>query len=314
VSVEGGRVERADLEQELAALRAEVARPAHGLFGPDTTVWRVSREAILFLGAGRASLLQLAHPYVGVAVGRHSVTQTDPTLRFRRTFHHVFRMTFGPLEEALASAHAVFGTHRAIHGPLGEATPAFAAEHRYDALDRDAAIWVLATLWDTSLLVYERVVGPLTAAERERFYRESRRFARLFGVERALPPTWVDFQAYVRSMLDSPVLAVTSHARRTSDVILNPAGLPGRWLARDYGLFTAHLLPERLAAEFGLDRGGAPGAARVEALWNYARALHRVLPKRLRFVPAYVEATRRIEGRAGRDRLGEGLARLYVGR
>jgi uncharacterized protein (DUF2236 family) len=309
----GGQVEQSDLEEELAALRAEVRRPEHGLFGPDTTVWRVSREAALFLGAGRASLLQLAHPYVGVAVGRHSVTQADPALRFRRTFHHVFRMTFGPLDEALASARAVFRTHRAIHGPLGEATPVFAAEHRYDALDRDAAIWVLATLWDTSLLVYERVVGPLSAAEREDFYRESRRFARLFGVERALPPTWVEFQEYVRAMLASPVLAVTSHARRTADVILHPSRVPGRWLARDYGLFTAHLLPESLARDFGLDRGGARGAARVEQLWATARAVHRLLPDRLRFVPAYVEGTRRVEGRTDRDRLGEALARLYVG-
>ena len=313
MSVGGQRIEGADLEDELAALRAEVRRPEQGLFGPGSTVWRVSREAIVFLGAGRASLLQLAHPFVGVAVGRHSVTQRDPTLRFRRTFHHVFRMTFGPLDEALASARAVFRTHQAIHGPLGEATPAFEAEHHYDALDRDAAIWVLATLWDTSLLVFERVVGPLSAAEREAFYRESRRFARLFGVERALPATWVDFQAYVRATLASQLLSVTSHARRTADVILHPTGLPGRWLAHDYRLFTAHLLPEPLAHGFGLDRGGARGAARVERLWAAARALQRLLPERLRFVPAYVEATRRIEGRTDRDRLGEALSRLYVG-
>jgi uncharacterized protein (DUF2236 family) len=241
------------------------------------------------------------------------VTQSDPALRFRRTFHHVFRMTFGPLDEAVASARAVFRTHRAIHGPLGEATPVFQPEHRYDALDRDAAIWVLATLWDTSLLVYERVVAPLSRSEREDFYRESRRFARLFGVERALPATWVEFQEYVRAMLVSPVLSVTGHARRTADVILHPTEAPGRWLAGGYRLFTAHLLPEPLARGFGLDRGGASGAARVAELWATARRIHRVLPDRLRFVPAYVEATRRLEGRTDRDRLGEVLARLYVG-
>ena len=38
-----------------------------GVFGPDSAAWRVNGEAVIvFLGAGRALLLQLAHPWVAI--------------------------------------------------------------------------------------------------------------------------------------------------------------------------------------------------------------------------------------------------------
>lgn len=37
-----------------------------GLFGPESVSWRVNRESVLLLGAGRELLLQVAHPSVGV--------------------------------------------------------------------------------------------------------------------------------------------------------------------------------------------------------------------------------------------------------
>jgi hypothetical protein len=37
------------------------------------------------------------------------------------------------------------------------------------------------------------------------------------------------------------------------------------------------------------------------------------LPARLRYVPPYFEARRRIEGRQGADRIGRTVTRLYLG-
>jgi len=53
-----------DLERELALARVAVRDPTAGLFGPASLMWRVDREAVLFLGARRALLLQLAHPWI----------------------------------------------------------------------------------------------------------------------------------------------------------------------------------------------------------------------------------------------------------
>jgi uncharacterized protein (DUF2236 family) len=57
-----------DLELALDQVRADAAGPVAGVFGPATVTWRIDREAVVFLGAGRALLLQLAHPWVAAAI------------------------------------------------------------------------------------------------------------------------------------------------------------------------------------------------------------------------------------------------------
>src|SRR3974390_1042304 len=52
-----------DLERSLDVARAGAAGAREGLFGPASAIWHVNREAAIFLGAGRALLLQLAHPW-----------------------------------------------------------------------------------------------------------------------------------------------------------------------------------------------------------------------------------------------------------
>jgi uncharacterized protein (DUF2236 family) len=306
-------VSRDDIERSLAALRAEVEDPRAGLFGPSTLAWEVSREAALFLGAGRAALLQLAHPFVAQAVADHSVTARDPLARFRATFRLIFRMTFGDLDEAIGAARTVFQIHARIGGVLTEHAGPFERGTRYEARDVDAQLWVLATLWDTSLRIFERVVRPLTREEKARFYEEGRRIAMLFGIERALPPSHAAFERYVEAMLASEVLTVTRPAAETARVIMRPQNLLGRLVRDDYGTLTANLLPERLSRPLGLDARGDVGRARTEHIFDLAAALVPRLPPRLRFLPPYIEAERRARGDTRRDRVGEIVEAVYVG-
>jgi uncharacterized protein (DUF2236 family) len=104
-------VSRAQLEASLAALSAEVAEPRAGLHGPGSPSWQLERDAAIFLGGGRAALLQLAHPFVAYGVHEHSRTRDDVVGRFRRTFTHVFAMAFGPLDDAVTSARRVHALH-----------------------------------------------------------------------------------------------------------------------------------------------------------------------------------------------------------
>jgi hypothetical protein len=60
------------LERELNRISAAVADSRSGIFGPQSVTWRVNREAAIFLGAGRALLLQLSHPWVTAAIEQHS--------------------------------------------------------------------------------------------------------------------------------------------------------------------------------------------------------------------------------------------------
>ena len=56
------------LERELTRVRAAAAGGVQGVFGPRSLTWQIDRESAIFFGAGRALLLQLAHPWVAAAM------------------------------------------------------------------------------------------------------------------------------------------------------------------------------------------------------------------------------------------------------
>jgi uncharacterized protein (DUF2236 family) len=269
-------VEREDLEAALSELAAEIAEPAAGIYGPGTMAWEIGRESALFLGGGKAALLQLAHPLVAQAIDRYSRTRSDPVGRFKRTFDGVYRMVFGDLDQAFAASRRV----HAIHA-------------RVAANDPEALLWVYATLVATAIEVFDLIVGPLTYQEKDRYFAESRRFARLFGIPaRLLPRDFAEFSRYYAAALAGPMIEVVPAARETASFLFAPRSIEApavRW-AR---LFTAGLLPERLRAAYGLPY------SRLERLAFHAsvaglRAAYPRLPGSVRFLPAYRAACRRL--------------------
>jgi uncharacterized protein (DUF2236 family) len=139
-------VSESDLESALEAVRTGAAGPVEGIFGPASITWRIDREAVIFLGAGRALLLQLAHPWVAAAVAEHSRTLADPIGRFHRTFELMFTMVFGSLDSATAAARRLHRRHAGISGVLPETIGCFAGGTSYCANDVAALRWVHATL------------------------------------------------------------------------------------------------------------------------------------------------------------------------
>jgi uncharacterized protein (DUF2236 family) len=308
-------VQSDDLEGFLAELEREVRAagdPAAGIFGPRSMMWRVSRESITFLGGGRAALLQLAHPWVATAVQQHSRSESDLPGRFQRTFNHVFALVFGDLDAALASARRVHALHATVTGHLEEALGPWPREHRYEANDEAALLWVQATLVDTSVLMYETFIGPLSDADKEALWQDNRRFARLFGISDAtLPPTWAAFRNYFDATVASDLLTVGAASRRMAHFLLTPPNTLVTPAWRWYAALTTGFLPERLRPALGFAWGrsqrlvfGATLAA-LKVSW-------RRLPSRLRWLPAYVDARRRLRGEA-RDPLGLVAERLVLG-
>ena len=133
-------------------------------------MWRIDREAAIFLGAGRALLLQLAHPWIAAAIAQHSRSMTDPIGRFHRTFSVMFTMVFGTTEPGARGRPPPASPPCRISGTLVETAGAFAAGSRYGANDVAALRWVHATLIDTALLAYQLVNPPLSADDRERYW------------------------------------------------------------------------------------------------------------------------------------------------
>src|SRR5208282_2899463 len=107
-------------EALLAEVSAKVSHPNAGIFGPASLSWRINRESALFLGAGRAAILQLAHPWVTASLAEHSTVMDRPIDRFHNTFRIVFTMIFGSLPQALAAARHLHVLHTPIQGEMPE--------------------------------------------------------------------------------------------------------------------------------------------------------------------------------------------------
>src|SRR3954464_2912101 len=125
----------ADLERSLEWVRGHAAGSTAGVFGPASAIWQVDREALVFLGAGRALLLQLAHPWVATAIAEHSSALHDPIGRFHRTFAIVFTLVFGSLDEALRMARRLHRRHAAVAGLMPATLGRFAMGSVYHAND-----------------------------------------------------------------------------------------------------------------------------------------------------------------------------------
>src|SRR5271155_182615 len=107
-----------DLMESVERLPGE---PAHGFFGPDSITWRVNRESGVFLGAGRAALLQLAHPWVAAALAQHSNLLNDAVGRFHSTFRVIYTMLFGTRGQATEASKQLYQLHTGIRGELPHA-------------------------------------------------------------------------------------------------------------------------------------------------------------------------------------------------
>jgi uncharacterized protein (DUF2236 family) len=281
---------RADLEASLARLRAECDDPRAGIHGPGSAAWHLERDATIFVGGGRAVLMQLAHPFVAYAIKQHSKTVEDVMGRFRRTFDNVFAMSFGDLEHAFTAARRVHNIHTRITGTIDEDAGAFPRGTTYHANDAESQLWVYATLIDTVVAVNERVKGPLAPALKEAYYRDSWSFARLFAIpDKLLPPSWGAFRAYVDRMVASNVLTVTAPAREMSGFLFGGA------LGGPTAAVTAALLPRRLRDDFRLAYGTRERVV-ARGMLAAARAATTVTPQAARDLPAYRDAQRRIRG------------------
>jgi uncharacterized protein (DUF2236 family) len=304
-------VARKDIEGLWESVRMGTRNPREGIFGPLSVSWKVNRESALFLGAGRASLLQLAHPWVATALDQHSNLRSDPLARFHNTFRVVFTMIFGTLDQVLAASRHLYNLHTRIQGKLPEAVGAHARESHYRANEVNALIWVYATLIESALVAYSAVLPALSDDEREAYYRESKTMAALFGIPAAaLPANWKDFEAYIAAMVESGELGVTSMSRDMAHRVLHGKG---SWvpIPRWYRALTAEWVPERLRREFGLECGEQNRKSVARARERLPR-LYRRLPAALRFAGPYREAQHRLAG-TGVDVMTRASNRFWMG-
>jgi uncharacterized protein (DUF2236 family) len=281
------------LEASLAQLRAHVADPRAGIFGPQTIAWEIGADLGLFLGGGRAALLQLAHPFVAHAIDHHSKTRADVVGRFQRTFKNVFAMAFGELDDAFAAARRVHAIHARINGTFTHAIGAWPAGTRYHANDAEALRWVHATLVDTTLVIRELLDDGLPITIKDQYVIEMNRFAALFGIPRALlPDSYASHAAYMARMIASDKLAVAPCAREMARFLVGRGAMSQPPLGRIGEAVTHALLPPQIAEQFELRATPRRAKAGLAAFC----AFYRRLPRFATAIPAAADAHRRLQG------------------
>ncbi|MGH9247296.1 MAG: oxygenase MpaB family protein [Acidimicrobiales bacterium] len=183
-------------------------------FPQGSLIRRINAEPAIGFLAGRALLLQLAHPAVAQGVADHSDFQRNPFKRLQGTLEAMYAIVFGSTELATGVGRRIHRIHEFITGPS------------YEANVPENLLWVHATLMDSALLAYTTFVGRLTAEEQETYYQEMKRVAEPFGLERRnQPPTLADFRAYFDDAVRT--LEVTDVGRDLIGYIVRPS-LPAR--------------------------------------------------------------------------------------
>ena len=242
-------------------------------FPKGSVIRKVNNEPAIMFGAGRALLLQLAHPAVAQGVQDHSEFKKNPFKRLQGTLEATYAVVFGSADLARGVGRRIQWIHEFVVGP------------GYTANDPANLLWVHATLCDTALRCYEELVEELSPAEAETYYQEMKQVAIVFGVGlEHQPDTLADFRAYFETTVAA--IEMTEVGKDLAGFILDPAlplGLhvPFKPLLSLQRLFTLGSLPSSLRDQLDVEWG-----AREQARYDRAqRAVHRVfrtLPRPVR--------------------------------
>jgi uncharacterized protein (DUF2236 family) len=236
---------------------------------------------VSLLAWSRAILLQLAHPLVAAGIDDHSTFRAGRLTAAARLHHTVGAMrslTFGGEAARDATIASINAIHRRVNGTLRESAGPFAAGTRYSAEDPALLLWVHATLLESIPLIYERVVRPLSAGERDEYCADAAWVARALGAREGAPRTWRELQDYLARMHASGVLVVSNQARELAGAVLAPplARLvwPAAYLNR---LVTIGALPPSIREQYGYGWTAADERRMGRAL-RVLRAVRRATP------------------------------------
>lgn len=248
-------------------------------FPRSSVIRRVNIEPAIMFGAGRALLLQLAHPAVAQGVEDHSDFKGNPFKRLQGTLEAVNAVVFGSEELAHGVGRRIQWIHDFVTGP------------GYEANDPVNLLWVHATLCDTALRCYTTLVEPLSAADEETYYQEMKRVAEVFGVAQAdQPATLADFRTYVDDTIAT--MDVTAVGRELASFVLDPElpfGLhvPFKPLLGLQRLFTLGTIPAAIREQLGVP-WSASDQLRFDRTERRVRAVFHATPRALRTAPSRV--------------------------
>ncbi|MGO4280092.1 oxygenase MpaB family protein [Cupriavidus sp. RAF20_2] len=241
-----------------------------GLFGPDAVCWRVHGDFPAMLAGGvSALLLQALHPLALAGVWDHSTFRTDMQGRLGRTAQFIAGTTYGSRADAMRLIERVRHIHANISGLAPNGQP-------YAADDPALLTWVHVAEVSSFLAGYLRYVGPLSAADQDRYYAEEATVAALLGAP-DVPRSRAEVHAYLEAQ--RPYLVNSERTREVVRLVMampvaNPMLVPAVRTMADAGVA---LLPSWAREALGLHRRSVRRTLAVPAMGALAPTLRWVL-------------------------------------
>jgi uncharacterized protein (DUF2236 family) len=244
----------------------------HGYFPRGRSILRMVHEekAVGLLYGQRALCVGAIKPLNYVGTSEHTANKRTPFRRLAHTGAMFETVFFGTCAEADRVLAAVDQMHERVLGELPEdAGPHYPAGTSYSALDPQLMVWTVAVIADSAQWFYERLVRPLSDAEREALWQDYLRFGELFKLPRAaMPATHAAYRAWYAEQLAGEDLHLTVQARYMGHASAFEIPMPSRNqpAKRVHDLLMLGSLPPRVRELYDLRYTPAQTAACTAAL------------------------------------------------
>ncbi len=255
-------------------------------FPPGRSIARMvhGERAVGLLYGQRALLIGALEPltYTGTMLSTRAADY--PFRRLARTAKIQETILLGTREEADRALAAVHRLHERVKGTLPEQAGVHPAGTAYSAFDPELMLWTLAVIADSGRAMYETMVRPLSAEEREGLWQDYVRFGELFGLPRSeVPASYREFSAWWEERLSSPALQATEHGLEMAPLVAFrqpvPRSAQGNIAAQNH--IIKGTLPPRVREIFGI-RWSPAHEASFRAMAATHRQARRFFPYRVR--------------------------------
>jgi len=255
-------------------------------FPPGRSIARMvhGERSVGLLYGQRALLIGALEPltYTGTMLSTRAADR--PFERLARTAKVQETILLGTREEADRALDTVRKLHERVKGMLPEAAGTQPAGTPYSAFDPELMLWTLAVIADSGRAMYETMVRPLSAEEREELWQDYVRFGELFGLPRSeVPGSYREFSAWWEGRMRSPDLQATEHGLEMAPLVAFrqpvPATARGNLVAQNH--IIKGTLPPRVREVFGI-RWSASHERSFRAMAAAHRGARHLLPRAVR--------------------------------
>jgi len=183
--------------------------------GSDSLVWKYFGDKRLNLLGGRAGTTENMHPQLGQAVSDYSVIFTNLLERVQRSVPPIMQTVYGPAGDAEKTGLRIRNFHKPLKGTVAAESSLFHGTE-YHGLDPETFYWAHATFLDMLYQGVERFIKPLSLAEKEQIFQESRDWYSMYGVDDSpQPQTYLEFQDYWDRIVADELVGDTKVAQYT---------------------------------------------------------------------------------------------------